>query len=151
MKKALSTAFFAALISGCASPDYPAMTVQEIVKTATLQEKHVWATTEFVIKGTGEGRRSEEGMWYLNSEQNYRSSKSLNILISRKTVDEFKTLYELSDVTELEGKKVRVRGLITPQKYCVDKGCPRRSVIKTPDLYYQSQLLITDVANITLL
>lgn len=151
MRKILATTLFAALLTGCSAPDYQAMSIQEIVETTTVQEKHVWATTEFVIKGTGEGRRGEEGRLYLNSETDYRSSNSLNVHLSRKIVDEFKTRYDLTDVKELEGKKVRVSGLITPKAYCVNKGCPRSAVSPKPDLYYQNQLLITDLENITII
>ncbi|MCH2055584.1 MAG: lipoprotein [Thalassotalea sp.] len=51
MRKILATTLFAALLTGCSAPDYQAMPIQEIVETTTVQEKHVWATTEFVIKG----------------------------------------------------------------------------------------------------
>lgn len=50
MRKTLATTLFAALLAGCSAPDYRAMSIQEIVETTTVQEKHVWATTEFVIK-----------------------------------------------------------------------------------------------------
>ncbi len=129
--------------------------IEKIYVLATGESKkniHKWASTEFEVKSTGVGVHSQDrGIWFLNSELSYRSSKSLNVRLSTEVVKKFKDQYHIDSVAGLEGKKIKVVGTATPKRFCVRKGCPIGAGLNKPAMYIQTQMLIEDIRNIELL
>lgn len=140
--------------------NYTSQTVLQITNK-TAREKTVKAITQFKVLSTGMGKGSELGRWYISSGANYRSPKTLNIHLSPTVVKQFKAVLGITAVRQLEGRTVKVKGLVKPKKYCIEHGCPKRhfqtTSFKVSDkdydrrMYIQSQLLVTDIDNITLL
>ncbi|WP_085297006.1 hypothetical protein [Cognaticolwellia mytili] len=137
-------------IAGCASPiDWKEKTVHDII-SKTTKNKHVRAITQFEVKSVGVASGTESGRWYLNSGLNYRSSFSLNVHLTPKVVSQFSQKYNIKNEAELLGKKIKVKGTALAKTYCVKFGCPVRVNQNTPEMYLQTQLLITDLNNISL-
>lgn len=138
-----------ALIAGCTSIDWQEQTVSEITDRTTIK-RNVWAITQFEVKSVGVGEGPESGRWYLNSGLNYRSSFSLNLHLTPSVVSQFSEKYNIENVSELIGRQIRVKGKATPKPYCVHFGCPSRVSPNTPEMYLQTQMLISDLSNISI-
>ena len=135
----------------CSTASFKEMPVKDIV-AKSKKNIHKWASTEFEVKSTGVGVHSQDrGIWFLNSELSYRSSKSLNVRLSTEVVKKFKDQYHIDSVAGLEGKKIKVVGTATPKRFCVRKGCPIGAGLNKPAMYIQTQMLIEDIRNIELL
>jgi hypothetical protein len=136
--------------ASCASSiDWKEKTVHDIT-AKTTRNKHVRAITQFEVKSVGVGSGMESGRWYLSSGLNYRSSYSLNVHLTPKVVSQFLQKYNIKSESELIGKNIRVKGTAIAKAYCVRFGCPVRINPNTPEMYLQTQLLITDLSNISL-
>ena len=138
------------LIASCTSVVWKEKTVSEIT-AKTTRNIHSHASTQFEVKSTGIGRREESGRWYLNSGVNYRSSYSLNVHLTPEVAEKFASKYNIKNPSELLGKTIQVKGTAQPMYYCVVSGCPSRIGQKRPQMYIQTQLLVTDLSNISLL
>lgn len=137
------------LIASCASIDWKKKTVQDIT-AKTTRNKHVRAITEFEVKSVGVGSGVESGRWYLSSGLNYRSSYSLNVHLHPKVVSQFSQKYNIKNALELIGKKISVKGTAIAKPYCVKFVCPLSVNPNTAEMYLQTQLLFTNLNNISL-
>ncbi|AZQ84543.1 hypothetical protein EKO29_11255 [Colwellia sp. Arc7-635] len=137
--------------TSCASSiDWKEKTVHDIT-AKTTRHKHVRAITEFEVKSVGVGSGMESGRWYLNSGSNYRSSHSLNVHLTPEVVAQLSLKYNIKSESELLGKNIRVKGTAIAKAYCVRLGCPVRINLNTPEMYLQTQVLITDLSNVSFL
>lgn len=135
----------ALLITSCASIDWQEQTVADIT-AKTTKNRHVRAITQFEVKSVG----LDSGQWYLNSGLNYRSSFSLNVHLTPYVVSQFSRKYNIKNASELIGKRIKVKGTAIAKPFCVKFGCPPRVSADTPEMYLQTQLLITDLNDISL-
>jgi len=140
------------VLSACSSNiDFKEMAVDDILKRTTDTRLHVWATTQFEVQSTGVGSSTGDKKWFLNSGKNYRSSNSLNVHLAPHLISAFKEKYGVENVSDLNGRTIRVVGTALPKAYCVHIGCPSRPGRKLPSLYVQTQMVIEDLENITVL
>ncbi len=137
-------------IVGCSTVNFKNMSVEEII-VKTNKNMHVWAITEFEVTSTGNGDFINSGKWFLSSGRFYNSRESLNVHLSNQVVVEFKKKYGIKNVTELQGKKIRVTGTAVPKEFCVTVGCPDAISMNRPKMYIQTQLIIESIDNIQLL
>ena len=135
------------LIASCASIDWKEKTVQDIT-AKTTRNNHVRLLLNLESKVLA--LLVESARWYLSSGLNYRSSYSLNVHLLPKVVSQFSQKYNLKNALELIGKRIRVKGTAIAKPYCVKFGCPLRVNLSTPEMYLQTQLLITNLDNISL-
>jgi hypothetical protein len=156
------------IISSCSTIVYQDKSVKDITEL-TKRNVHSWALTSFKVKWTSAGeyrktngdlssekgnwfRSEDRGSWYISSSNNYRSANGINVRISQAVVEEFKQHFNLTKIDELNGRHIKVKGLIRPQEYCLHAGCPTLNAVrKQPQMYVQSELVIEDIADITLL
>ncbi|MGY6553131.1 MAG: hypothetical protein ACXIUM_01285 [Wenzhouxiangella sp.] len=118
----------------------------EVILQAAENPRGAPADVEFVIAGVGEGRGREAGMWFLNSEANYRDFRSLNIMVAPAVVGQLLELDGIGSVEDLLGRGVRVQG----QAFRVQMNfiCQGR----TSDAhYFQTQLPVRQIGQIELL
>jgi hypothetical protein len=139
----------ALFITSCAVIDWKEQTVQDITDK-TNKNRHIRAITQFEVKSVGVGSGLESGQWYLNSALNYRSSYSLNVHLTATVAVQFSQKYNIKNPTELIGKEIKVQGTAIAKPFCVHFGCPSRISPNTPEMYLQTQLLITELSNISI-
>ena len=91
--KVLFVGFCLLLVGGCTVRDSAAPDVSKIVEVilnAAESPQGTHADIEFVIAGVGEGRGMSAGVWYLNSEADYRDFRSLNLTLDPWVVQQLK-------------------------------------------------------------
>jgi len=137
----------ACLLSACSSIDFKSMTVDEVVSRSIDKRLHVWATTEFLVSSTQEGSCQHANKWMLSTAQDHRAHRGLTIQLAPQVVPQFKRKYGIEAVEQLEGKKVQVTGTAFPNEIfaCSDRPNGREK------LYVQTQMIIEDIENITVL
>lgn len=94
-------------------------TVPELIEKVVVQNKDTRAITHFKVMAAGEGRGLEEGYWFLNSGLDYKNPETLSVALTPEVVTQVSKQYQLSKVTDLIGKSVRVEGKIEGKLYCV--------------------------------
>ena len=128
---------FLFILAGCGSTNYSELSTDEVF-ARTTRDRQVSTITEFSIQSVGKGKNSEAGRWYLNSAKNYRSSYSLNVHLSPEVVTKLRAKYNISNINDLKGRMVRVKGIATPKYYCKKLGCPASAISKKNSHVYSN-------------
>lgn len=145
----LAAACLAVLLAACARHDGEAPSRSEIIEVilqAADNPQGAPADVEFVIAGVGEGRGREAGMWFLNSQANYRDFRSLNIMVAPAVVDQLLEVDGIDRVEDLLGHSIRVHGQAFRAQ--IDFICAGR---RTDVHYFQTQLPVWQISQIELL
>ncbi len=114
-------------ISACATKetDYQQMSVDDIIeKVQYKKDTRFWAETEFSVKATVNGVGGKRGYWFLMSDEQYQNHSHLVISIRPQLVRQLKQQYQVETVAQLNGKQVKVKGMVEYEVICkVQKGC----------------------------
>ncbi len=134
---------------------FPVYSVPQLIALTEAE----WSHRHLAIKGefsfpikraaTGEGREAD--YIYLDSEADYRSPTSLNVILLSKAAAQFREKFGTDGLAKLEGTTLTVHGLARHKQVKCNNGCPQDPKATH---YFQTQVWVGDLnqivsANIT--
>jgi len=117
--------------------EYPAHTPNEVIALAKEHPAGVKVAVTFTIRNASFGKKDSAGHLFLDSMENYRDSRSLNVNVFPHAVEKA----GLQDGAGLVGKSVTVRGVARHARIACQGGCPGNS---GANHYFQTQIFVRD-------
>src|SRR5882724_10948498 len=150
MKTHQSLSLVLLLLSGCATQENPnaltnpaALTPANVIPLAQDNVAGASVTVVMPVRSIGAGSGPEEGMVFLNSSADYRSSQNLTVAIAAAAVKEFKEKSGIAPDVQFRNQTIRVSGLV--QRVRKDLFLDHQ---KTGELYDQTHLSVNNPTQI---
>ena len=117
--------------------EYPVHTPDEVIALAKEHPNGIKVAVTFTIKSANFGKKSSAGHLFLDSMEDYRDTRSLNVNVFPHAVEKA----GLKEGTALLGKSVTVHGMAKHERINCHGGCPHDS---SANHYFQTQIFVRD-------
>ncbi len=117
--------------------EYPMHTPDEVIALAKEHPNGIKVAVSFTIKSANFGKKDSAGHLFLDSMENYRDSRSLNVNVFPHAVEKA----GLQEGAALLGKTVTVQGVAKHARINCHSGCPQDS---SKTHYFQTQIFVRD-------